>query len=106
MLVLENGADFIVVNKPAGFATHQVDQGYPGLREILMQELGLSELYVVHRLDKTTTGILIFAKTKRMAQILSDLFLQKKAQKRYLFLTKSTLITEVSQTQPTHSRFI
>ena len=90
MLVLENGADFIVVNKPAGFATHQVDQGYPGLREILMQELGLSELYVVHRLDKTTTGILIFAKTKRMAQILSDLFLQKKAQKRYLFLTKST----------------
>jgi 23S rRNA (cytosine1962-C5)-methyltransferase len=98
MYILERGDDFVVVNKPAGFATHQVDAGVPGLQEALIQELSLNlpdgrrvpDLYVVHRLDKTTTGVMIFATTKEKARQISELFLQHKAQKRYLFLTRST----------------
>jgi 23S rRNA (cytosine1962-C5)-methyltransferase len=83
--------ELVFVDKPAGFSTHAPDKDKLGLVEIFSNYLK-TPLYVVHRLDKETTGCLVFAKTKSKAQIMLPLFEEHQIEKKYLFLTdqKST----------------
>lgn len=78
--------DLVFVDKPQGFSTHSPDTGKWGLAEIYSDFLKMP-LFVVHRLDKETTGCLVFAKTKAKAQELLPLFQNHKIKKKYLFLT-------------------
>lgn len=78
--------DFIVLNKAFGFRTHRVAEGQFGLVEYLSEKLK-QELWVVHRLDKETSGLILFAKSKISAQKLSLLFENHSIQKIYLLLT-------------------
>jgi len=50
----------------------------------LATKVGVEQLYEVHRLDHTTTGIVMYAKTKEMELKLRKLFLEKKVQKTYI----------------------
>ena len=81
-ILFENN-DFIVVNKPCGIEFH----GEQGILSKLRQTF--PELYGVHRLDKETSGLMLFAKTKKSEQKLKELFSLKKAQKFYLALSVS-----------------
>lgn len=78
--------DFLAVDKGFGFRTHRVSDGQFGLVEYLSEKL-IKELYVVHRLDKDTSGLILFAKNKGAAQKLSSLFENHNIQKIYLLLT-------------------
>jgi 23S rRNA (cytosine1962-C5)-methyltransferase len=78
--------DIIFVDKPAGISTHSPDTGKVGTVEIYQRELGIP-LFVVHRLDKTTSGALIFAKSAKKAEELVDLFRNHQIKKKYWFLT-------------------
>lgn len=78
--------EFIVINKGFGFRTHRVSEGQFGLVEYLSEKLK-KELWVVHRLDKETSGLILFAKNKNAAQKLSSLFENHHIQKIYLLLT-------------------
>ena len=64
-LLYENDA-FAVVDKPAGMNFHSEEGA--GLVVLTKEMLGLDELYPVHRLDKMTSGLVLFAKTKEAAQ--------------------------------------
>lgn len=79
-------SDFIVVNKGFGFRTHRVADGQFGLVEFL-EEKFQQEFFVVHRLDKETSGLIVLAKNKLAAQKLSSLFENHNIQKIYLLLT-------------------
>jgi len=50
----------------------------------LAEKLGIETLHEVHRLDSTTTGVVLYAKTKEMEVKLRKLFKEKKVQKSYL----------------------
>lgn len=78
--------DFIFVQKPAGFNTHSPDIGKKGFVEVLAERQE-RELFVVHRLDKETSGAMLFATSKMAAAALSSLFEKHLIQKKYLFLT-------------------
>lgn len=78
--------DFIAINKGFGFRTHRVSDGQLGLVEYLSEKLQ-KPLWVVHRLDKETSGVMLFAKSKMAAQNLSSLFENHHIQKIYLLLT-------------------
>jgi 23S rRNA (cytosine1962-C5)-methyltransferase len=78
--------DFIFALKPAGFNTHSPDIGKKGYVEVLSERSG-KELFVVHRLDKDTSGGMLFAKSKAAAAELGALFEKHLVQKKYLFLT-------------------
>jgi 23S rRNA (cytosine1962-C5)-methyltransferase len=78
--------DFIVVNKGFGLRTHRVSDGQFGLVEYLSEKLN-QNLFVVHRLDKETSGLMLFAKNKLAAQKISELFEKHQIQKSYYFLT-------------------
>ena len=80
------GEDIVVVNKPAGISTHSPDTGKLGIAELVQQELksrGISKkIFVAHRLDKTTTGVLIFATYETASQKLFEEFKKHLIQKK------------------------
>ncbi len=78
---------FIVIDKPSGISVHRDDQ-QQGLTIRIASQLGIERVWLVHRLDKATSGLLIFALNKESARVLSELFAQHKIQKTYLALSQ------------------
>ncbi|MFT4929320.1 MAG: tRNA pseudouridine32 synthase/23S rRNA pseudouridine746 synthase [Phenylobacterium sp.] len=78
--------DFMVIHKTSALNFHTED-GEPGLFEQVKAQFGLTELYPVHRLDKLTTGLVIFAKTKAVAAAFGRLFESHQINKFYLAIS-------------------
>jgi RluA family pseudouridine synthase len=76
--------DILVYNKSAGHPTMSTENQGVNLHETLKQELKLKFLEPAHRLDKNTSGLLVFAKNKNALLKLNDMFANKKIQKTYL----------------------
>lgn len=83
--LLFNNDDFIVVNKPISISVH-CDDNTAGFAAILSQRLGY-KLFVVHRLDKVTSGLMIFAKTASAAATFGVLFESHQINKYYLAIS-------------------
>jgi 23S rRNA pseudouridine1911/1915/1917 synthase len=70
----------LVVNKPAGINSVRADDESTSFQEILEQRLRAMDpgssghLHVVHRLDKVTSGVMIFARTAAAQSALKDQF--------------------------------
>lgn len=79
-------AGCIFIDKIAGLNTHTPEYGQKGCVEIYSEALD-RKLYVVHRLDKATSGALVFATSPEIAADITRLFEQHQVQKKYLFLT-------------------
>jgi RluA family pseudouridine synthase len=74
--VLYEDHDVIAVEKPAGISTSSIDNS-PNVYHILSQYLkdeskGMIKAYVVHRLDKEVSGVLLFAKSEKAMNIIKD----------------------------------
>lgn len=78
--------DIVVVDKKAHVLTIQdrYDATKPNLRAILTKKYG--SIFVVHRLDLETSGLLIFAKNEESHAHLSAQFQERKVEKIYLAL--------------------
>jgi RluA family pseudouridine synthase len=76
--------DILVYNKSAGHPTMSTENQGVNLHETLKKELKYKFLEPAHRLDKNTSGLLIFAKNKNSLHKLSEMFAGKKIQKTYL----------------------
>jgi len=76
--------DFIIVNKAAGLLSipdrFRPDE-VPNLYHMLKADFG--EIYIVHRLDKDTSGIICFARTAEAHKNLSLQFEERKTKKTY-----------------------
>lgn len=90
--IIYDNYDIIAINKPYGISSH--DERQKGLFDVnsLMKDIaterGIEKLYLVHRLDKTTTGVLLFARTQAMAQQLNKLFKADLIKKTYWCITR------------------
>jgi 23S rRNA (cytosine1962-C5)-methyltransferase len=87
--VLFEDDHLLVVNKPPGLNTHApapyAGEGiYDWLRH---REARWASLAIVHRLDKETSGVLVFPKTTLANRSLTQQFTQRRVRKRYLLLT-------------------
>lgn len=83
--IIENNPDFLVIHKLVPMSFHS-ESGEIGLFETVKQTCKLEKLFPVHRLDKVTTGLLIFAKTEAAVREFGRLFEQREVQKYYLAL--------------------
>lgn len=83
--VIHNDDNFVVINKPVGVSVHK-DQNPSGLTMMLEAQLQ-EKLFLVHRLDKVTSGLMVFAKHQEAAQKLSEQFHKRRVQKFYLALS-------------------
>ena len=88
--VLFVDADVVVVNKPSGLLVHR---GWGNDDDVAMfrvrDALG-THVYPVHRLDRPTSGVLVFARTRDAAALLGQAFEQRSVDKRYLALVRGT----------------
>ena len=87
--VIENNENFIVINKPAGIAVQSGTKSFKNIIDVLKNTKYFEnhKPYIVHRLDKETSGILIVAKTRKYAQLFTSLFRIRKMHKTYVALT-------------------
>ncbi len=87
--IIENNENFIVINKKSGLPV----QGGTRIKENVINILSNSvyfndcKPYIVHRIDKDTSGILLVAKNRETAQQLTSLFRIRKIHKIYLALS-------------------
>ncbi|TSC26575.1 RluA family pseudouridine synthase [Corallococcus sp. Z5C101001] len=88
--VLFEGAGVLVVDKPAGVLVIPGREGGPSLRDTLEAERG-RKVYVVHRLDRDTSGALVFALDADVHRALSQAFETGKVRKRYRALVEGRL---------------
>lgn len=84
---------FIAINKPAGLLSIPDRFGKdPSVKSILQDQLG--KIYTVHRLDKDTSGLIIFAKDEVTHKDLSQKFEGREVEKYYLGLVNGTLMNK------------
>jgi len=79
--------DILVINKPAGVSVTADRAGAAQLADILAEQLGpkkSSELRLVHRLDKSTSGVMILARNAEAQSIFSGCFAKRLVKKTYL----------------------
>src|SRR5471032_742719 len=79
----------LVVNKPAGWNTHAPSPfAGEGIYDWLKhREPRWSSLAIMHRLDKETSGVLVFGKTPLANKSLTEQFTERRVRKKYLLLT-------------------
>ena len=80
--VLFENEDVLVIDKPSGVTVHPA----AGEKSRTVVELFDKPLFVVHRLDKGTSGVMILAKNESTAEFLKKQFADRKVQKEYLAL--------------------
>lgn len=78
--------DFVAINKPCGISVHQEEDGI-SLTQTLCRQLGVERVWLLHRLDKQTSGILLLALNADSASVLAQQFADKTIQKTYLALS-------------------
>ena len=88
--VLFEDEEIVVVDKPAGLLTAPTPESDRGnLQWLLEQREGnRSRIYVVHRLDLGTSGVLVFAKTPHANRVLSDRFRAHDLEREYLCIVE------------------
>lgn len=79
----------LVINKPAGMNTHSPGRfAGEGLYDWLRhREPRWASLAIIHRLDKETSGLILFSKTQLANRSLTEQFTARSVRKKYLFLT-------------------
>jgi 23S rRNA (cytosine1962-C5)-methyltransferase len=88
-LILFEDDHLLVVNKPSGVNTHKPDRFAPdGIHEWLTKrEPRWRNLSILQRLDKDTSGVMVFGKTTRANQSLAKQFEAHTVEKTYLLLS-------------------
>jgi 23S rRNA pseudouridine1911/1915/1917 synthase len=88
--ILFENDDMVAVNKASGMLTvpDRFDPTLPSLKGLLKAKYG--EIFVVHRLDRDTSGLILFARNASTHQYLSGLFESRQVEKEYLGLVLGT----------------
>ena len=81
-IIFEND-EFVAINKPSGLLTiPDREQTEKSLKEYLIDKY--TNIFVVHRLDKDTSGLVIFAKNEITHKYLCKIFEERRVEKFYL----------------------
>ena len=87
--------DFIVINKIDGYSVQRGSKVFISLKDIYENVIE-HKLYIVHRLDKDTSGLMLFAKNRLTASSLAD------AMNEGHFKTKVIIRTSIGSQRPLH----
>jgi 23S rRNA pseudouridine955/2504/2580 synthase/23S rRNA pseudouridine1911/1915/1917 synthase len=80
--ILAETGDFIAINKPAGLLSiPDREQSEPSLKDLLLRQF--DSIFTVHRLDKETSGVIVFAKNEASHRFLSQQFEARTTTKLY-----------------------
>ncbi|MBK29697.1 MAG: hypothetical protein CMB49_03180 [Euryarchaeota archaeon] len=94
--IIYEDEELIAVNKPPGMLTVATDKMEPNTLHSKVQQYLTSQNdeewgYIVHRLDKETSGIILFAKDEETKQNLQEQFAERQVERRYQAIVEGTL---------------
>ncbi len=93
LAIIRETRDWVAVNKATGMPTQPArDRKQRSLEELL--RIRIRGIHLVHRIDTPTSGVVLFAKSKKMAAELSSLFASRKIRKTYLAVVEGTIESE------------
>ena len=88
--ILHQDDALLAINKPAGLAVHRskmVGNAEEFLIDLLRVQVG-SDVYLAHRLDRATSGVLLVARNKDVAAALGEQFMGRDVHKQYLVVVR------------------
>lgn len=88
--ILYQDDSLVAIHKPAALLVHRspIDKRETQFAVQMTRDLIEQDVYPVHRLDKATSGLLLFALNKEAARNLSTQFMEHSLQKRYIALVR------------------
>lgn len=91
--ILYEDDDLLVANKPAGMLVvpDRFNNALASLNKALEKQVG-TKMWVVHRLDRDTSGVICFAKHEQSHRYLSILFQERDVNKFYAGLVKGVVV--------------
>jgi 23S rRNA pseudouridine955/2504/2580 synthase len=95
--ILFQGSGFLAVNKPVGISVHGDDSLETMVRSFLADKLPPSLSFKpgpMHRLDKPSSGIVVFSASIEGARLFSSLLKEQKIRKTYLAIVEGNLEKE------------
>jgi 23S rRNA-/tRNA-specific pseudouridylate synthase len=99
LTIIEETDEWIAVDKLPGMPTQPTrDRKNRSLEELL--RIRFREIYLVHRIDTQTSGVVVFARTRQAGAWLSRLFASREIAKTYLAVIEGTLDGEVTIDTP------
>jgi 23S rRNA pseudouridine1911/1915/1917 synthase len=86
--VLYEDADLLIVHKPPNLLTVATPDerdrtAYAYLRDYLRDHNPRQKLFIVHRLDKLASGVLVFAKSEKVKSMLQGIFSRHDIERKY-----------------------
>lgn len=80
----------VAINKEAGLLVHRswLDKGETRFAMQLTRDAVGCHVFPVHRLDRPTSGVLLFAKNSAVARSLTEAFTEHKVEKQYLAVVR------------------
>ena len=99
--ILFQNEDFLILNKPTNLASQGGNKNIYSLADYY----DYKNYYLIHRLDKPTSGSLIVGKTLEYSRYLHNLFKEKKINKTYICAFKGNLKSQTINNIHGHSIF-
>lgn len=96
LTILYQDDDLIAINKPAGMLVHRswLDKHETVFAMQTLRDQINQHVYPVHRLDRPTSGVLLFALNPETARLMSEQFELQAVKKQYLAVVRGYLLGE------------
>lgn len=87
--ILYEDSDFIAINKPQGMLVHRtrISEDTVFVLQSLRDQIG-AQVFTIHRLDRATSGVLVYGKSPEAAEMLAAYFREKSMDKKYLAIVR------------------
>jgi 23S rRNA pseudouridine955/2504/2580 synthase/23S rRNA pseudouridine1911/1915/1917 synthase len=94
--IISDTPDFVAINKPSGLLSIPDREGKEiSLKKLLLEKYG--SIFTVHRLDKDTSGLIVFAKNETTHKYLSKQFEERQTEKIYFGLVLGSPVSKKGQ---------
>ena len=101
--IIRETPDWVAVNKPAGIPTQPTrERDRTSLEDLLRSRY--RDIFVVHRIDTQTSGVVVFARNRAAAARLSELFASRAVRKTYLAVAEGHIDRETVIESPIGGR--
>lgn len=95
-IIISESGDWIALNKPSGLLSIPDREGKEvSLKKLLLEKYG--SIFTVHRLDKDTSGLIVFAKNETTHRYLSKQFEERQTEKIYSGLVLGSPVSKKEQ---------
>ena len=99
--VLYEDKNYLIINKKSGISVHGGTKNFIGIIDIV-REIHGENIDLCHRLDKYTSGCLVFGKNKQSVKHFNELLKKRDIKKTYIAIIKGNLNKNIIVDRPVY----